>query len=80
MTKTKTRTSAPAPDPGDLLTIDQAAHKLSVSKGTVRNLMDTGELSAFRVGSARAVRIPKANVLGLLSSYLPESGISGVAA
>ena len=36
--------------PETLLTIEQVAEQLTISTRTVRRLMDTGDLKAFRIG------------------------------
>lgn len=52
------------------LTIDDAAHLLSASPGTIRNMIARGELKAFKLG--RALRIPAPEV-ERLGAYVPTS-------
>lgn len=51
----------------DLLTITQAAEKLQLSKGTIRNLILQGDLKAERIG--RSIRIRDENLNALLTPY-----------
>jgi excisionase family DNA binding protein len=43
-------------DSKDLLTAEEAAHKLSLGRTKIYELMDAGEIRAIRIGGAR--RIP----------------------
>jgi excisionase family DNA binding protein len=58
-----------------LFTIDQSASKLGVSKNTIRKLITTGELPAYRV-SERVVRIASSDLEALLSLY--QGGEAGL--
>lgn len=53
-------------DARDYLTVAEAADYLSVSPVTVRRLIARGDLPAFKVGSSRAVRIPRVELIKLL--------------
>ena len=48
----------------DLLTLGDAASILSVSRDTVRRLIDRGELRIVRIGAS--VRIPRTDIHGLI--------------
>jgi excisionase family DNA binding protein len=48
----------------ELLTLDDAATILSVSRDTVRRLIDRGELRIVRIGAS--VRIPRADINALI--------------
>lgn len=52
----------------ELFTIDQTAEKLGVSKNTIRKLLTTGELKAYRL-SQRVVRIASSDLAALLIAY-----------
>jgi excisionase family DNA binding protein len=49
-----------------LLTIGDAMEELRCSESTVRRLISSGELRAVKIGSARAIRIPRAGLDSLL--------------
>lgn len=59
----------------ELFTIDQSAKKLGVSKNTIRKLLTTGELKAYRL-SERVVRIASSDLEALLSAY--QGGEAGL--
>ena len=59
----------------DLFTIDQSAEKLRVSKNTIRKLIATGKLKAYRL-SERVVRIASSDLEALLSAY--QGGEAGL--
>ena len=48
----------------ELLTLGDAARILSVSRDTVRRLIDRGELQVVRIGAS--VRIPRTDIRGLI--------------
>lgn len=48
------------------VTIREAAERLAVSTKTIRRRIAAGELSAVRVGSGQAVRVPVAAIDDLL--------------
>lgn len=60
--------SAPAPLPSHL-TIAQAADELQVSKDTIRRLIATGDLEAYRIGPStnrrRPIRVDRTSLLAL---------------
>jgi excisionase family DNA binding protein len=60
------------PDEAAVLTIDEAADALRVSRSTVKRLLQQGELVGFRVG-LRSVRIPVVDV----ERYLARRRIGG---
>lgn len=49
----------------DIITVKQAAAMLKVSGMTIRRLIDTGRLPAWRVAGDGAIRIERANVEAL---------------
>ncbi len=53
----------------ELLTTDEVAERLRVSKQTIRNMIDRGELRAVKVG--RQYRVVSADVDNLLSVLSP---------
>ena len=59
----------------ELFTIDQSAEKLGVSKNTIRKLLTTGELKAYRL-SQRVVRIASSDLEALLNAY--QGGEAGL--
>jgi excisionase family DNA binding protein len=63
-----------APDhASELLTVADAMEGLRCSESTVRRLIGSGELAAFKIGTARAIRIPRAGLAELLAPVEPGS-------
>jgi excisionase family DNA binding protein len=61
-----------APDhTSELLTVADAMAELRCSESTVRRLIQTGELPAVRIGTARAVRIQRSSLDALLEPVDP---------
>ena len=54
-----------------MLTIDDAAEELGVSKRTLRRLISSGSLPAYRVGS-QAIRIKPADLEKALKPVIPN--------
>jgi excisionase family DNA binding protein len=62
-----------APDrASELLTVGEAMAELRCSESTVRRLIRSGELPAVTIGSARAIRIPRAGLGSLLEPVSQE--------
>lgn len=66
----------PSPDtsPDSLpmyLTMDEAALLIRVSKGTIRNLIKSGQLPAKRLRGGRTVLVDRRDVLALLEDIRP---------
>jgi excisionase family DNA binding protein len=55
----------------ELLTVGEAMEELRCSESTVRRLIQSGELPAVRIGTARAVRIQRASLDALLEPVEP---------
>ena len=58
-------------DPKDLLTVDEAAHKLSLGRTKIYELMDAGEIRAIRIDRAR--RIPAEEIPAFIARKLKEA-------
>jgi excisionase family DNA binding protein len=58
--------------PDGILTIDEAAEYLKVTRQTVHALINRGELRRFKVG--RCSRIPAADVYALVGAEVPNGG------
>jgi excisionase family DNA binding protein len=54
----------------DLLKIEEAAEILNVSESTVKRMLNANELTRLKFKSR--VRIPKSEVISLVSASLPE--------
>jgi excisionase family DNA binding protein len=54
-----------------MLSLDEAAQELSMSKRALRRLISTGELPAYRVGRG-LVRIKAADLDGVLKPVVPN--------
>ncbi|HYN91136.1 MAG TPA: helix-turn-helix domain-containing protein [Thermoleophilaceae bacterium] len=62
-----------APDhASDFLTVGEAMGELRCSESTIRRLIGSGELAAVKIGSARAIRIPRAGLTDLLAPVTPD--------
>jgi excisionase family DNA binding protein len=46
--------------------------ELRCSESTVRRLIGSGELAAVKIGTARAIRIPRAGLTDLLAPVKPD--------
>jgi excisionase family DNA binding protein len=68
--RTKTR-RAPRPDAPRLVSIDTAADFLDVHPRTVRRMIHSGELRAYRV--ARLIKVDMTQVYALATPVPPES-------
>ena len=55
-----------------VLTSKEAANVLRVGVREIRQLVDSGQLPAARLGPRRVVRIRKESLLVLLSGHLPK--------
>ena len=55
----------------ELLTVGEAVEELRCSESTVRRLIGSGELAAVRIGSARAIRVPRSSLDALLEPVEP---------
>jgi excisionase family DNA binding protein len=55
---------------GNLLTVQEAAKALAVCRSTLYSLMDSGELTYVRIGTARVRRVPLWAVEELLEAGL----------
>lgn len=53
------------PETGQIITVKQAAEMLKVSGMTIRRLIDTGKLPAWRVAGDGPIRIERADVEAL---------------
>jgi excisionase family DNA binding protein len=58
-------------DPKDLLTPEEAAHRLGIGRTTVYDLMNAGELPSLWIGRAR--RIPAAAIPAFIARKLEEA-------
>jgi excisionase family DNA binding protein len=58
-------------DPKDLLTPDEAAHKLGIGRTKVYELMDRGELPSLRIDRCR--RIPASAIPAYIARKLEEA-------
>jgi excisionase family DNA binding protein len=62
-----------APDhASERLTVGEAMEELRCSESTVRRLIGSGELAAVKIGTARAIRIPRAGLTDLLAPVKPD--------
>ena len=66
--------SSPAAVPV-LVTMDEAAKLIRVSKGTIRNRIRSGELPAKRLRGGQTVLIDQRDVLALLEDIPPGSAV-----
>jgi excisionase family DNA binding protein len=57
-----------------MLTIDQAAEKLGISRRSVRRLISSGELRAYRVGE-RSVRVDFNDLDAVLKPVVPDGKV-----
>lgn len=58
---------------GKKITLDQGAEDLGVSKRTIRRLISSGELRAYRIGRLRnLIRIDSDDVAELLNPVIPN--------
>jgi excisionase family DNA binding protein len=55
----------------ELLTVADAMEELRCSESTVRRLIQSGELPAVRIGTARAIRVPRSSLDALLEPVEP---------
>ncbi|MGH9044103.1 MAG: helix-turn-helix domain-containing protein [Acidimicrobiales bacterium] len=53
------------PDPGELLTVAEAAAMLKLDEQVIRNWINEGDLAAIRIGKRR-VRVRREDLNGLL--------------
>ena len=67
-------------EPGDLLTVEQAAQYLQVSQSSIRSYIRQRRLQAFRIAGKRKVLIPRAALLGLLEPARPDDVDAAAAA
>ena len=58
-----------------LITMDEAAQLIRVSKGTIRNYIKAGKLPAKRLNGGQKVLIERRDVLALLEDITPDSGL-----
>lgn len=68
-------TAAPSLEPGDFLTVDQAAERLNVASVTVRSWITQGRISARKFG--RSVRIHRAELARFVSESPAVKPYSG---
>jgi excisionase family DNA binding protein len=62
--------------PITLLTLDQVAQSLAISKATVRRLVDTGELPTVRIGpGGRLVRVRVRDVEAVINESDAPAGL-----
>nr|CAA9236700.1 hypothetical protein AVDCRST_MAG63-1214 [uncultured Armatimonadetes bacterium] len=62
------------PDTRDLLTVEQAAEYLQLSRSSIRSYIRQGNLKAFRIAGLRKVLIPHAELLTLLEPTTSRVG------
>jgi excisionase family DNA binding protein len=55
---------------GKLITLDDAAERLAISKRGVRRLISSGKLKAYRI-NARIIRIDSADLASVLEPVVP---------
>jgi excisionase family DNA binding protein len=56
---------------GKLITLEQAAERLAVSKRTVRGLISSGRLAAVRINS-RIIRVDERDLASVLTPVTPH--------
>ncbi|ORA21350.1 excisionase family DNA-binding protein [Mycobacterium aquaticum] len=57
---------------GKKLSLDQAAEELGASKRTVRRMISSGKLRAYRVGDSSLVRIDRDDLAAVLQPVVPN--------
>ena len=55
---------------GKLITLDDAAERLAISKRGVRRLVSSGKLKAYRI-NARVIRVDSADLASVLEPVVP---------
>ena len=56
---------------GKLITLDDAAERLAISKRGVRRLISSGQLKAYRI-NARVIRVDSADLTSVLRPVVPN--------
>lgn len=54
------------------VTLDESSEELGVSRRTVRRMISSGELRAYRVGNTQLVRIRRSDLHAVLRPVVPN--------
>jgi excisionase family DNA binding protein len=57
---------------GQRITIDAAADELGISKRSLRRLITSGQLRAWRIGNGRLIRIDRADLDAVCQRVIPN--------
>ncbi|WP_156675665.1 MULTISPECIES: excisionase family DNA-binding protein [unclassified Mycobacterium] len=59
----------------EFLSLDNAANELGVSKRTVRRMISSGQLPAYRIGNSTLVRVKRSDVLNVIKPVVPSGRV-----
>jgi excisionase family DNA binding protein len=54
------------------ITIDQAADELGISRRSLRRLITSGQLRAYKIGKSRLVRIDREDLANVIHPVVPN--------